>query len=150
MLLGSPWLLGGQKTPVATDRLSPHSLFSLPFALTHIIRSFISIHLHDTPPASHCLPHMHLFCLSGPTPAHFSHERVLPQEFHLLRCTPLQAPSHLQSQAGAPTLLAGGSPYTRVMGSLFPGLALAHRHTWLRNKLAAGSASADKLPSPKL
>lgn len=54
------------------------------------------------------------------------------------------------SGGGGPAPSAGGSPHTSVMGSLLPGLALAHSHTWLWSKLAAGSASEEKLPSPKL
>lgn len=121
------------------------SLYSYPY---HLV-----FYLHPSPPripASHHLSHMHLFCLSSPTLALFSHKQVLPQQCHLLRCTSFQAPSHLQSQAGVPAPSAGRSSHTRVMGSLLPGLALAYNHTWLWSKLAADSTSDDTLPSTKL
>ena len=112
---------------------------------------YLVFYLHPSPPripASHRLSRMHLFCLSSPTLALFSHEQVLPQQCHLLRCTSFQAPSHLQFQVGAPAPSAGGSPRSRVMGSLLPRLALAHSHAWLWSNLATGSTLEDKMPSP--
>lgn len=91
---------------------------------------YFVFYLHPSPPctpASHPLSHMHFFCLSSPTLALFSHEQVLRQQHHLLRCTPFQAPSHLQSQAGGvlPLQLVG-APTQVWWAPSFQGL---HLHT---------------------
>lgn len=149
MLLGSAGFLEGRNP--SGYRLSV-SMLSLFISLCSY-PCYLVFYLHPSPPripVSHPLSLMCFFCLSRPTLAFFSHKRVLPQQCHLLRHTSFQASSHLQSQAGATAPSAGGNPHTKVMGSLLLGLTLEHSHTWLRSKLAAGSTSEDKLPSPKL
>lgn len=130
-------------------RLPASMNLSLQFPLTHIVWSFIHPSVPHTPVAQY-LSHVHIFCLSSPTLALFSHKWILPQPWDLLRCTSCNASSYLQSQAGVSAPSADRSPHSKVMSSLLTGFWLEHSLTWLWSELAAGSISEDKLPPPKL